>query len=351
MSEKPDGLPPPEPRHARYRTLGIGAGVLVGTILLGAIIGEVIAGDPPAPSRELATSRLQAIGVGDLLLAPAADPEPLEKTRGMGSKRAGISLIAVSQVDRVKDGDALRRAPDGGRLLAFRVGDWVCELQPCENWTSLGALIDVDGSTQPLPEGGDTFVVVLPPGSQDVDLVIEADGFEQSLSLIDPVEDGDRNIALLAARDTEKRVRLAQNFQLSERTSIPLDDGTGTPTDSFVRDVNVVYAQRRFFLDGAVPVGPSKAFLIVNAFYAYLGRDGQNVFGLDEARFVADDGTEYPARDLDPAPETGLLGFEIPARLTGGTFVIGGTVDRISTTGVSYTSTLAERRVRIDVAP
>ena len=90
-------------------------------------------------------------------------------------------------------------------------------------------------------------------------------------------------------------------------------------------------------------------FLIVNAFYSYADRQGQNVFGPDEARFVDNEGTEYVARDLDPAPATALLGFEIPARITRGELVLGGTVDRTSTTGVPYTSTLAEHRTPVNV--
>lgn len=349
MTEQSASEEPAEPRRALSRRVGIGAGVLLGTVALGAVIGEFIAGDPPAPSRDLATSRLPAVEVGDLLAAPDADPEDLDEPRGVGSKQAGLALLAVSEVDRVKDGDRLRRAPEGGRLLAFRVGDWTCGSPPCAAWTTLAPVVSVDGTSQPFPEEGDTFVVVLPPGAVDVDVVVEADGYRQSLSLVDPDADGAENIALLADRDAENRVRLAQTFELGERTSVPLDDGTGVQTDSFVRVVNVVYAQRRFFLNGGAPSGPGKAFLIVNAFYAYAGREGQNVFGLDEVRFVTDDGTEYPARDLDPAPETALLGFELPARVTTGTFVIGGSVERASTTGVPYTSTLDEARIPIDV--
>jgi hypothetical protein len=234
----------------------------------------------------------------------------------------------------------------GGRLVAFRLGDWTCEQPPCADWRSLEPTVDVDGDSLPLPDRGDTFVVVAPPGSTRIDLVIEADGYPQAVSLTGG-DDGADNIVVLSERDREHKVPMDQTFRLVERTSIALDDGAGGRTDRFERDVRVEYAQLRFFLHGDVPTGPGKAFLVVNAYYSYVGRTGQFVLGPGEVAFVDADGTRYEPRDLDPAPDKGLLGFEVPATVRSGTLVIGGTRDQVSTTGVPYVSTLQEQRVPI----
>ena len=55
------------------------------------------------------------------------------------------------------------------------------------------------------------------------------------------------------------------------------------------------------------------------------------------------------ALDLDPAPDKGLLGFEVPASLRSGTLVVGGSTDKTSSTDVPYVSELQELRVPISL--
>jgi hypothetical protein len=324
----------------------LGTGVLI--LLVGYVIGGLLVSGTPASTRTAAIARLDAITPGSLVAAPDAKPKKLAKPRGMGSQHAGVAVLAVSGVDEVRTGGGPRRASEGSTLLAFRLGDWACEVQPCESWETLKPQVVVDGDSQEVPDDGDTFVVVVPPGAAEVSLRIDADGYAQSVSLLgdDP---GPGNIVLLSSRDTEKPVTIDQRFQLAEQTSIVLGDGLGGKTDRFTRDVGVDAAQLRFFLDTTRPSSPRRAFLLVNAYYSYPGRPGRYVFGPGEAVFVGKDGTRYDARDLDPSPDHSLLGFEVPATLRQGTLILGGSTDKTSTTGVPYVATVAEQQVPISL--
>ncbi len=331
--------------ESRRHAMAFWAGVAAIVLLVEYALAELFLGGTPSAEAQLA--RLDTIAPVEVVVDQVADPGELEKPLGMGSARAGISLRAVGEVDRVHTEDGERRAAEGSTLLAFRVGDWPCEIKPCESWDSLEPQVLVDDETRDLPAGGDTFVVVLPPGTEQVVLSIDADGFRQSLPLAGDVEPD--TIALLADRDRPGRISLGRSFVLEERTSVPLSDGAGGLTDFFRRDVQVAYAERRFFLDGTTPAGPREVFLVVEATYAYQGRAGRYVFAPDDLAFVAPDGTRYAARDLDPTEEKVLLGFEIPERLRAGKIVFGGVRERTSSTGVPYTSTLGEWSVPVDL--
>jgi hypothetical protein len=334
--------------HGWRRRVVLTLTVAVAAVLVGSMLGLLLAGGTPSSPNSSAVASLEPLAPAALVSAPKASPKELDDPVGMGSLHAGVALLATEDVDDVRLADGRRRAPEGSRLIAFRIGDWTCENQPCEPWRSLEPKVAVEGDARDLPDNGDTFVVVVPPGAEEVDLVIDADGYAQSVSLVDGDAATD-NIALLAERDSETRVSLGQTFRLGERTSIALDDGAGGRTDLFEREVGVEYAQRRFFLDGAVPSSPRKAFLVVNAYYSYAGRTGKVILAPGEVAFVDGDGTRYEARDLDPAEDRGLLGFEVPATLGSGTLVIGGTTDKVSSTGVPYVSALQEQRVAINL--
>jgi hypothetical protein len=334
--------------HGWRRRVLVAVVVAAGAVLVGAVIGILLAGRSPGPTRSAVIADLEPLASGSLVAAPDAKPEELDDPLGMGAVHGGVALLAVGDVDDVRTADGPRRAPEGSNLVAFQVGDWTCEVKPCEPWRSLKPQIEVDGVTLDLPGSGDTFVVVVPPGSGAVDLVLDADGYTQSLSLVGG-EPGPDNIVLLGDRDSERRVQLGLSFRLSEQTSMVLDDGAGGRADTFERDVTVDYAQLRFFLDDTAPSSPRRAFLVVNAYYSYPGRAGTFILAPGEVTFVAEHGARYQARDLDPAEATGLLGFEVPASVRSGTVVIGGSTDKVSTTGVPYQSALQEYRVPIDL--
>ncbi|MCX6397246.1 MAG: hypothetical protein NTV23_12215 [Propionibacteriales bacterium] len=326
----------------------IAAAVLVATVLLGAVIGTAVAGGGSSsaggPSGVVG---LRPAVIGELIPAPQAEPATLEKPRGMGSKSAGIALLALSKVDSVVTEQETRRAPEGSRMMAFRVGDWDCEITPCASWASLSPVISIDGQESSLEEGKSTYVVVVPPGTNDVSLQIDADGFPQSLSLLS--DDTGQNITVLAEPSRLDPIPVSQRFRLGERTSTPLTGPDGMPTDAFFRTVSIGNVQRHFFLGPLTPGSPDNVFLVVAVAYTYDGQAGSSAFDPSELRFVLSGGRSVPARDLDPDPAVVTLGFEVPAGAKSGSLVFGGEFAKQSTTGVGYTSTLETRRVKVDL--
>lgn len=321
--------------------------VLVVTVLVGAVIGTALAGGGGGTGGGTSSVvGLRPAIVGELIPAPKATPEKLETPRGMGSKSAGIAVLALGKVSSVETEHETRRAPEGSRMIAFRVGDWACEIEPCADWSSLDPKVSIDGQESSLEEGQSTYVVVVPPGTSSVDLEIDADGFPQSLSLLDD-SDG-QNIALLAKPDQLKPVVIQQRFRLGEQTSVQLTGPDGLPTDTFVRTVSVGTAQRHFFYRDLVPSAPQNAFLVVTAAYTYDGQAQTVAFDPAELAFVLPNGRSIRGRDLDPDPNVVTIGFEIPATAKQGNLTFGGEFSRRSTTNVEYTSTLETRRIKID---
>jgi hypothetical protein len=324
--------------HQR-RDLGIIVGVVVGTIAIGAVIGTAIGhgGNQVDPTAQIA--RLAAATPGQVLAVSSPDITRRANPYGIGSLHAGVTAVAFGQVDDILTGGRDLRAPDGGRLIAFRLGDWACGTNPCQSWRTLKPVVLVDGASEALPAKGDTFAVVLPPGGQDIELSVKADGYTQTLSLLDG-SPGPDNIALYE-RPLVPRKKILRSVTLQETSSIPLSDGAGPGHDLYTRDVTIEYAELRFFLNGQTPSAPDKAFLVVNAYYSYQGQTAKYVFGPTEARFIgALDGARYRALDVDPSPSTALLGFEVPADTRAGRLVFGGVVGKTSTIGTAYTSTL-----------
>lgn len=322
--------------------------VLIATVAVGAVIGTALAGGGGKADGPTSIVGLRPAVVGELIPAPKADPDKLEKPRGMGSKTAGIALVALGKVSSVETEHETRRAPEGSRMIAFRVGDWACEVEPCAGWSSLDPKVSIDGQESSLEEGQSTYVVVVPPGTGEVSLEIDADGYPQSLSLLD---DGKgQNITLLSQQDQLKPVQIQERFRLGERTSTPLTGPDGLPTDTFFRTVSVGSAQRHFFYGDLVPSAPQNAFLIVTAAYTYDGQTQSVAFDPAEIAFVLPGGRSIPARDLDPDPNIVTLGFEIPAAAKGGNLTFGGEFARKSTTNVEYTATLAMHRIKVDLS-
>ncbi|MGO4257854.1 hypothetical protein [Marmoricola sp. RAF53] len=325
----------------------LGGGGLALILLFDYLVALVLVGGAPEQSERVALAKLDTVPMGQVMLAKAADPKKVEHPHGMAWRKAGVAVLAHSEVDQVQTSAGLRRASDGSALLAFELGDWPCEEKPCDDWDTLKARVNIDGASVPLPAGGDTFVAALPPGTQDVDLVVKADGYTQYLSLSGGY-DGPSNIALLTRKERDPKTPIGARFPVVERTSVALEGPQGLQ-DTYTRDVTVDYWQRRFFLNGKKPGDQTRMFLVVNAFYSYAGRTERYLFGDDEIAFVARDGTRYPPLDVDPSPDQGLLGFEIPASVRGGNLEIGGTVGRTSTTGVPYTATIEQRSLPISL--
>ncbi len=348
MTDEPGGDAEEPTELPLRRRVGIAALVVVATVLAGALVGNLLVAGDKKPSRRAEVSRLEPARVGDVQRAVEASPKELDPVVGMGSHHAGIAVTALDEVDDVRTPEGRRRAPDGGRLIVFKVGDWTCETEPCASWKTLEPRVLIEGDGKDLPADGDTFVVVLGPGASEVDLEIEADGYTQAVSLVDGSA-GASNIELLADPDEPQRTELDKTFRMTEQTSVALDDGSGPGHDLYYRDAMLDYAELGFFVNGATPSDPDDAFLAVNAYFSYANKTDKYVFPPNEATFVAKDGTRYQARDLDPSESIALLGFQVPADLRSGTLVLGGVTPKTSTTGLPYTSTLLSVRIPITI--
>jgi len=334
--------------HGPRRLVVAGIAAFVALEVLAFVIAQILVGGTPARDPGAAVSRLAPAGIDGLVAAPDAKPEKLKTPRGMGSQYAGLALVAVSDVDSVRTSSGPRRAPVGGRLLAFRLGDWACEVDPCKDWRTLSPQVTIDGVSEELPGNGDTFVITLAPGSHTVDLSIEADDYQQSMSLLDDYVDRE-NIQLLGRKGQTERHAVNKTFDVVERTSVPLQYPDGKTYDTFNRVFTVGYFQRRFFFNGATPSSTTKVFLVVNSYYSYAGQTAKYVVP-GETRFVDKRGITYEARDLDPDEAVALIGFEIPADVRSGTFQVGGEVEKTSSNGVTYTSTLTNFELKLDLS-
>lgn len=347
MAERPDGFVETVKEWAEqplFRQVATGGAVLLATVLVGAVIGTVIGGSVGHAGP--AISGLQPAAIGELIDAPKAKPTVLKTPLAMGTQKAGIAVIALSAVDQVQTKTGTRKAPPGSRMLAFRVGNGPCEQTPCKSWNTLNAEISIDAIDKPLNPHQDTYVAVVPPGTSDVNLLIDVEGVQQAVSLLGDDSVAAGNITLLAKPGLTKPTTINQSFRLAEQTSVALTGPNGLPTNTFYRNVKVGIAQRHYFLNGSTPTRASNCFLVVTTAYSYDGQTTLSAFDPSEITFVIKQKT-YHARDLDPDPNVSLLGFEIPAAAKSGTLMIGGTMAKVSTTGVAYQSTLQTRAIKI----
>ncbi|RNL78416.1 hypothetical protein [Nocardioides marmorisolisilvae] len=319
--------------------------VLVGTVLLGALIGSQLGIDGGTGSTPSANSRLEPLAPGTLEELPKATPSKLEDPLVIGSQNAGVAVVGSSEPDSIDTKDGERRAPDGGSLVVFTLADWGCENPPCKPWTTLKPQIQADGLVKDVPTDGDTFVIAVPAGTSSLRLVVEDSGYKQTISLLDD-DPGSRNIALLAQKNGTKKLDLNKSVALTENTDIDFREPNGALVNQFTRDATVVSAQRRFFYGEERPSAPGKAFLLVTASYAYPGKTQRYAFAAPEVHFVDDEGNSYDVSS-PAAAGSSVLTFEIPGSVRSGSLVFGGSTAKTASNGVPYTSTLTEARVPI----
>jgi hypothetical protein len=117
----------------------------------------------------------------------------------------------------------------------------------------------------------------------------------------------------------------------------------GTPDSSLVRDVTLRSASLSFFLGDNEPPSVRKAFLVVDASFTLACRPGERytIFA-DEMDFRGDDGITRNATPFEgevDGVEVGMV-FGVPANVTGGTLLLGGTKVAFPGTQNEYTVTL-----------
>lgn len=324
------------------RQAALYTGVLLGTVLVGALIGSQLGVQGGSGSSPSASSRLEPLSPGTLEALPKATPTKLETPLAIGSQNAGVAVVAVSEPDSIDTKDGERRAPDGGSLIVFTLGDWGCETPPCKPWTSLEPKIQADALVKDLPAGS-TFVIAVPAGTSELRLLVDDAGYKQSISLLDD-DPGGKNITLLARKDATKRIDLDKTLQLTEQTDIQFREPNGALVNQFTRVATVTFAQRRFFYGDQRPSSPGKAFLVVSASYAYPGKTQRYAFASTEVSFVDDEGHSYPVSN-QAAAGSSLLTFEIPGSVRSGSLVFGGSTAKTASNGVPYTSTVTQARL------
>jgi hypothetical protein len=359
--ETPDPVRPTRPARRRPsgRALAVGGAVLVlmagGVATAMALTGDKEEGRPDkgaAGSQNAASDETDdaepapaPAAPGLVLAAPDVEAPSVDKVLAMAGRTGGVRVARLGDVDTVVVDDVERSAPEGGRLVAFRLAKWACGSQSCRPWDKLGLKVSVDGERQALPAAGssDTFVVAVPADARDVDLVMRGDGLTQTLSLLD-ARPGRGNIAVLARSGRVDRV--GARFTMTERTSTPFNYD-GVDRTSVPRDVTVTRAELTWFDDGARPSSPRRAFLKVRSHYtiplgSYAGTE--YAFEAREMVFVAADGTRYEARDLDEGAGVDAV-FEVPAGLRGGRLVLGGDSYPAVSGTTPFTRTLTRKSV------
>lgn len=340
----------------------VAAAVAAAVLLVGVVVAAVAWPDGPERTR---LSAGDASSESDDSASPSSPPPPPPAAAGtvaaigsarvpdagrhvaMGSRTAGVRVPRVGEVETVEIDAEQHSAPEGGHLIAFRLADWPCEGDACRPWQRLGLRVKVGKDERPLPrpEGDDTFVVAVPAGVSDVQLVMRADGLRQAVSLVTGAP-SDRNVAVLARRGRVDRI--GKRFTLVERTSQAFDYGDRV-TDTVPRLVSVTRAKLQFFTAHGRPASPRRAYLKIGVQYTipYGASAGEPyAFELREISFVARDGTRYQARDIDEGPGIDAV-FEVPATLQGGTFHMGGGSYVVSSDGLTFTRTLAGRSIPI----
>lgn len=359
-TQAPAGAPTPQPTRRRPsgRSLAVAGAVLV--LMAGGVATAVAltGGDKRVPEQEVTTEADDREAGAEQVATEPVTSEPgvvvataearapgVDRPLAMAGRRGGVRIARLGEVDSVVVDGEERVAPEGGRLIAFRLAKWGCGSAPCRSWNRLGLKVAVDGDPQPLPKAGsaDTFVVAVPAAAQDVDLLLRSDGLVQTLSLTD-ARPGRDNIAVLGR---ENRVdSVAARFTMTERTSTPFNYD-GVERVSVPRDVTVSRAELTWFAGGTHPGSPRNAFLKVRSHYtipigSYAGIE--YAFEPREMVFVSADGKTYRARDLDDGAGVNAV-FEVPASLRGGRLVLGGDSYPVVTGTTPFTRTLTRKAV------
>ncbi|GAA4097672.1 hypothetical protein ACFFOS_00785 [Nocardioides kongjuensis] len=232
----------------------------------------------------------------------------------LAGRTAGVEVGDLGAPEQVDDGSRILLAAPGSRLRTFTLADGPCQERPCAPWSAAGLEVVVAGTSVPVPAGGPTYVVAVPDGAT-VELRMDADGYDQRVSLVDGTATG-RNIAVLVR--SQLKVAIDADLVLRPTADAPLGPEA-------VRAVHVADA-RLFFFNGPTGLAnPRRAYLTVGLSYTTPDDPSPRGFELADLHLEAADGTAYPRRDLSPDTPTPDPAFVVPASFRSGTLVIAGT--------------------------
>jgi len=296
------------------------------------------------PTSVASTSGPPAATGDELVAAPALSIAPPNGTVAMAGRTAGVQIDGLADVTELGTGDAARSAPPGGRLRAFHLASWTCDVDKCRGWSTLDLKVVVDGDSRPLPDKGGGYVVAIPAGATNVDLVMRTDGYRQSLSLLTGTPGRD-NLAVLTRKDRFADIDATTRLTETADPAAQYADGVRRPTA--VRDVLVKTARLGFFVDSLRPDSVHQAFLVVDVTYLrpYPGETRHTLKAYDIS-FRADDGTIYQDIGAQNDVEKRLRIFEVPATTAGGTLLLGSSPRKVDgDNGYSYTHSLSSKEV------
>ena len=355
----------PEPDHPverkPSRTVWIAAAVAA-VVLVGAVItGVVLAGDdsdpvtgagvdPSADTSSASTTDVPEAAPppasgSELVAVPELAADPSVGTIAMASRTSGVRVDHLADVDEFGTGADARSAPEGGRLVAFHLTGWSCDVDQCQNWSSLNLRVVVDGDSRRLPDTSGSYVVAVPAGATAADLVMKADGVKQSLSLLTG-QPGPGNLAVLARGN--RTTKIDETFTLTETNSEAVVYPDGVRRTEAERHVSVRKARLSYFVGSLEAASAERGYLAFDVSFTFpFIPDTRYGFTSDEIEFRGDDGKTYELVPLPEKVEGATAVFDVPADTTGGTLVIGGTHVVYPGTAQEYTATLSTKDVEV----
>ncbi len=285
-------------------------------------------GAPPASGTELVSDS-------------AAKPPKAGGVFAMAARRSGVRVTHVGDVTETGSGDAARSAPEGGRLISFRLGEWACDEKPCTPWSEAGLSVRVGTDVRPLPTGGPTYVVAVPAGTPDVELTLVADKVTQTLSLPDG-EPGADNFRVLA-RDS-RTLTLGKRFNLTENTSPGVDYGDGQARPSVRRQAVLRSVSLEYFIGAQAAPGPGRAWLRVRADFTRPQISNKVIpFRAEEIQLRLPSGRVVSAKDFDDSTDVNIA-IEVPADLDRAVLIFGGTRQ-----ATGYTVNIPTHEVKLEL--
>ena len=275
----------------------------------------------PADDGGLDVPQPPAAGKDVLTVAPvnsAAAPSTLDGAVMVG-KYTRVTVTRAGEIERFGSGDDARSAPEGQKLLAFRIEYGQGDVGDLAN---NDAKLVVDGGTpRDLPTvTGDDYIIAAVPLTGTAVVTLADSGFDQQLSLPDGTP-GKNNIAVLR--------RSGRVGYIGKSVSVPIALRRGSQTGTATFRARATITSLDFWAPGNTsihPTRPDRAILSVRLNYTDSLAPGKT-FGFDPAvvRLKLPGNVYAKARNIAPKGKVSNV-FEVPANFTAGVVqIIGST--------------------------
>lgn len=276
--------------------------------------------EPPEPPRADA-GLLEAHDLADVELS-----EPEGGAARIGSWSTTLDLVGMAQPERVGRGDDARRPAEGEMFVAANFETTLGEEIGAREAEALIQIGDEDPVPAPadIAMSGGGILISAPEDTERVDLILRDHGTEQIVSLLTG-DLGSHNLAVL--RRENRHVTLNGNGTMTFNASLP-----GYVPQNFSIGVHVTDAGLFWWAgqdSSRAPSNSGRAYLVVALdidWPAELGGSGDNSI-LDPPAYtlIPRGGNSIATTNLSTDPgQTIIIGFDVPADFTEGTFRIGG---------------------------